>query len=146
MIFEADEVFVLYNVVCFIFGKCTENIFTIVFESRKQIKYSKRKEKKVNLCYGLIWPGHYISIQSSQLHKLNILSETAWTVCVYVYTCVCLCLTFCCGLSALDLFGLLPFCGSSFYIYQKYEANQITKIIILLLLPSTRKELLLKNI
>lgn len=36
----------------------------------------------------MTWPGRYGSIQSSQLHNLNILSATAWTVCVYVYMCV----------------------------------------------------------
>lgn len=95
MIFEADEVFVLYNVVCFIFGKCTENIFTIVVESKKQnsnkLNTPKREDKVVNLWYGLIWPGPFWSSQLHK-HKWNILSETAWTICVCVYMSVCLCL------------------------------------------------------
>lgn len=46
MIFEADEVFVLYNVVCVIFGKCTENIFMMVVERKKQNSTNEIPQKR----------------------------------------------------------------------------------------------------
>lgn len=70
--FGADEVFVLYNVVCFIFGKCTENIFTMVFDKKGQHAAESQihpiTEKVVNLS---IWidPVAQKPADSSQLHK-----------------------------------------------------------------------------
>lgn len=44
----ADEVFVLYNVVCLIFGKCTENILTMVFGKRGNMQ-QKAKFTKLHI-------------------------------------------------------------------------------------------------